>query len=65
MDNWETEFEVKYSFAAPNELNNQKSEIHTLIIEASSKTDAINKIKHRFQYSENLQIDEIKKIWTY
>ncbi len=56
---------MKYSFAAPNELNNQKSEIHTLIIEASSKTDAINKIKHRFQYSENLQIDEIKKIWTY
>ena len=43
----------------------QKVKNRLLIIEASSKTEAINKIKYRFNYNEDVQIDEVKALWKY
>jgi|TARA_B110000881_G_C18096309_1_gene280672 hypothetical protein len=65
MNNWETEFEVKYSLTLTDDLSRQEVKTETLIIEASSKSEVINIMKHRFQYSENLHIDEIKELWKY
>jgi hypothetical protein len=65
MNNWETEFEVKYSLTLTDDLSRQEEKNETLIIEASSKSEVINIMKHRFQYSENLHIDEIKELWKY
>ena len=65
MNNWETEFEVKYSLTLTDDLSRQGGKNESLIIEASSKSEVINLMKHRFQYSENLHIDEIKELWKY
>ena len=65
MNNWETEFEVKYSLTLTDDLSRQEVKTETLIIEASSKSEVINIMKHRFQYSENLHINEIKELWEY
>jgi hypothetical protein len=65
MNNWETEFEVKYSITSTDDPNRQKAKSETLIIEASSKSEVVNIMQHRFQYSESLHIDEIKELWKY
>jgi hypothetical protein len=65
MNNWETEFEVKYSITSTDDSNRQNAKSETLIIEASSKSEVVNIMQHRFQYSESLYIDEIKELWKY
>ena len=65
MNNWETEFEVKYRITRTDVPNRQKAKVEILIIEASSKSEVVNIMQHRFQYSENLHIDDIKELWKY
>ena len=65
MNNWETEYEVKYHITSKRDDGKKKVKNRLLIIEASSKTEAINKIKYRFNYNEDVQIDEVKALWKY
>jgi hypothetical protein len=65
MNNWETEYEVKYQITSKQDDGKQKVKNSSLIIEASSKTEAINKIKYRFNYNDDVKIDEVKTLWKY
>ena len=65
MNNWETEFEVKYTLLIEDGSGHESRTSETLIIEAGSKSEVINLIKHRFQYSEYLRIEEINELWKY
>jgi len=65
MNNWETEYEVKYQITSKQDDGKQKVKNSSLIIEASSKTEAINKIKYRFNYNDDVKIDEVKALWKY
>ena len=65
MNNWETEYEVKYQITSKQDDGKQKIKNSSLIIEASSKTEAINKIKYRFNYNDDVKIDEVKTLWKY
>ena len=65
MNNWETEYEVKYHITSIQDDGKKKVKKRLQIIEASSKTEAINKIKYRFNYNDDVQIDEVKTLWKY
>ena len=65
MNNWETEYEVRYHITSTQDDGKQKVRNRSLIIEASSKTEAINKIKYRFNYNDDVKIDEVKALWKY
>ena len=65
MNNWETEFEVKYIIKLTDDSAQGEAESETVIIEASSKSEVVNIMQHRFQYSENLKIESISKLWEY
>ena len=65
MNNWETEFEVKYTLLIGDDPSHERTKSETLIIEAGSKSEVVNLIKHRFQYSEYLRIEEINELWKY
>ena len=65
MNNWETEYEVRYHITSTKNDDKQEVIHRLIIIEASSKTEAINKIKYRFNYNDDLQIDEVKTLWKY
>ena len=65
MNNWETEYEVKYQITSKQDDGKQKVKNSSLIIEASSKTEAINKIKYRFNYNDDVKINEVKTLWKY
>jgi hypothetical protein len=65
MNNWETEFEVKYERIYIDDNGSEVVEKDSLIIEASTHSEVINVIKHRFDYSDNIKIESIKELWKY
>jgi hypothetical protein len=65
MNNWETEYEVKYHITSKQDDGKQEVKSKLLIVEASTKTEAINKIKYRFNYNDDVKIDEVKTLWKY
>ena len=65
MNNWETEFEVTYERIYLDDNDFEVAEKNSLIIEASTQSEVINIIKHRFGYSDNIKIESIKEIWKY
>lgn len=65
MNNWETEFEVKYERIYLDDNGSEVAKKDSLIIEASTKSEVINIIKHRFGYSDNIKIESIKELWNY
>ena len=48
MNNWETEFEVKYERIYLDDNDFKVAKKDSLIIEASTQSEVINIIKHRF-----------------
>jgi hypothetical protein len=65
MNNWETEFEVKYERIYLDDNGSEVAKKDSLIIEASSQSEVINIMKHRFGYSDNIKIESIKELWKY
>ena len=65
MNNWETEFEVKYERIYFDDNDSEVAKKGSLIIEASTQSEVINIIKHRFGYSDNIKIESITKLWKY
>ena len=65
MNNWKTEFEVKYDLRFTNDDGKEEIKRDFLIIEGCSKSAVINIIKHKFGYSEDLEIGEVTELWKY
>ncbi|MAV88733.1 MAG: hypothetical protein CMM67_10885 [Rhodospirillaceae bacterium] len=65
MNNWETEFEVKYELRYIDDHGFESVKKDSLIIEASSQSEVANIIKSKFNYSDNIQIKCIKELWKY
>ena len=65
MNNWETEFEVTYERIYLDDNDFKVAKKDSLIIEASTQSEVINIIKHRFDYSDNIKIESIKELWKY
>ena len=65
MNNWETEIEVKYECIYSDDNGSEVAKKDSLIIEASTQSEVINIIKHRFGYSDNIKIESIKELWKY
>ena len=65
MNNWETEFEVKYERIYLDDNGFEVAKKDSLIIEASTQSEVINIIKHRFGYRDNIKIESIKELWKY
>tara|TARA_S200000501_G_C20468275_1_gene588254 strand:+ start:139 stop:387 length:249 start_codon:yes stop_codon:yes gene_type:complete len=65
MNNWETEFEVKYERIYLDNNGSEVTKKDNLIIEASTQSEVINIIKQRFDYSDTIKIESIKELWKY
>ena len=65
MNNWETEFEVKYECNYIDDNGSEVAKKDIVIVEAGTQSEVINIIKHRFNYSDNIKIESIKELWKY
>ncbi len=65
MSNWKTDFEVKFSLEFKHFNGRKEIKNNTLIVEAKSEDEAIEKIINQYDNSVFLKIDEVKKIWSY
>ena len=65
MNNWKSDFEVKFQLEFVH--NNERKEVkhNTLIVEAEDEENAKEIVLYQYENSQFLKINEIKKIWNY
>ena len=65
MTNWKTDFEVKFHLEFLHVDGKKEIESKSLIVEAENGDKAIEIIRHQYENSAFLKIDEVRKIWIY
>ena len=65
MNNWKTDFEVKFRLEFKHENGRKEIKNNTLIVEAENKEKAIEMVLNEYDNSVFLKVDDVKKIWNY
>ncbi len=65
MNNWKTDFEVKFRLEFKHENGRKEIKNNTLIVEAENEEKAIEMVINEYDNSVFLKVDEVKKIWNY
>ena len=65
MNNWKTDFEVKFRLEFKHENGRKEIQNNTLIVEAENEDQAIKMVKNEYDNSVFLKVDGVKKIWNY
>ena len=65
MNNWKTDFEVKFRLEFKHEDGRKEIKNNTLIVEAENEDQAIEMVINEYDNSVFLKVDEVKKIWNY
>ena len=65
MNNWKTDFEVKFRLEFKHENGRKEIKNKTLIVEAENEDQAIEMVRNQYDNSCFLKVDVVRKIWTY
>ena len=65
MNNWKTDFEVKFRLEFKHQNGRKEIKNNTLIVEAENEDQAIEMVINEYDNSVFLKVDEVKKIWNY
>ena len=65
MNNWKTDFEVKFHLEFIHVNGKKEAKYNSLIVEAENEEKAVEMVTYQYENSEFLIIDEVKKIWNY
>ena len=65
MNNWKTDFEVKFHLQFQHHNGREEKKYNSLIVEAESEEKAKELVFFQYDNSNFLVIDEIKKLWKY
>ena len=65
MNNWKTDFEVKFKLEFKHFNGRKEIKNNTLIVEAENEDQAIEMVINQYDNSVFLKVDEVKKIWSY
>ena len=65
MNNWKTDFEVKFHLEFTHVNGNKEAKYNSLIVEAENEEKAVEMVTYQYENSEFLIIDGVKKIWNY
>ena len=65
MNNWKSDFEVKFQLEFVHNNGRKEVKQNTLIVEAEDEENAIEIVLYQYENSQFLKINEIKKIWNY
>ena len=65
MNNWKTDFEVKFHLEFTHANGKKEAKYNSLIVEAENEEKAVEMVTYQYENSEFLIIDGVKKIWNY
>ena len=65
MNNWKTDFEVKFRLEFTHVNGKKEAKYNSLIVEAENEEKAVEMVTYQYENSEFLIIDGVKKIWNY
>ena len=65
MNNWNTDFEVKFHLEFTHVNGKKEAKYNSLIVEAENEEKAVEMVTFQYENSEFLIIDGVKKIWNY
>ena len=65
MNNWKTDFEVKFHLEFTKVNGKKEAKYNSLIVEAENEEKAVEMVTYQYENSEFLIIDGVKKIWNY
>ena len=65
MNNWKTDYEVKFRLEFKHKNGRREIKNNTLIVEADNEEKAIEMVINEYDNSVFLKVDEVKKIWNY
>ena len=65
MNNWKTDFEVKFHLEYLHKDGRIQKDYNSLIVHAENESGARKMIVNQYEGSEFLKIDEIVKLWKY
>ena len=65
MNNWKTDFEVKFHLEFTHVNGKKVAKFNSLIVEAENEEKAVEMVTYQYENSEFLIIDGVKKIWNY
>ena len=65
MNNWKTDFEVKFHLEFTHVNGKKEAKYKSLIVEAENEEKAVEMVTYQYENSEFLIIDGVKKIWNY
>ena len=65
MNNWKSDFEIKFQLEFIHNNGRKEVKYKTLIIEAENEERAKEIVLYQYENSRFLKINEIKKIWNY
>ena len=65
MNNWKTDFEVKFHLEFTHVNGKKEAKYNSLIVEAENEEKAVEMVTYQYENSEFLIIDGVKKIWHY
>ena len=65
MNNWKSDFEVKFHLEFIHNNGRKEVKQNTLIVEAEDEENAKEIVLYQYENSQFLKINEIKKIWNY
>ena len=65
MNNWKTDFEVKFHLEFTHVNGKKETKYNSLIVEAENEEKAVEMVTYQYENSEFLIIDGVKKIWNY
>jgi hypothetical protein len=65
MNNWKSDFEVKFQLEFVHNNGRKEVKQNTLIVEAEDEENAKEIVLYQYENSQFLKINEIKKIWNY
>jgi len=65
MNNWKTDFEVKFRLEFKHFDGRKEIKNNILIVEAENEDQAVEMVINQYDNSDFLKVDEVRKIWTY
>ena len=65
MNNWKTDFEVKFHLEFAHHNRREEKIYNSMIVEAETVEKAKEMVFYQYDNSKFLVIDEVKKLWIY
>ena len=65
MNNWKTDFKVKFHLEYLHKDGTKEIDYNSLIVHAEDEEEARKMILNQFEDSKFLKIDEVVKLWKY